>query len=414
MNSQIISITIISALLLLMDFYISKVFLSNRKHLFRAYWIMTGLTFAAMLMGIFISIGRNLRVIIMVWFFISNFTKLFILPFLLIDDLRRGIVFIKKKDLIKQKKINEEILPLEKSYSEISRSEFLKKAGLVVAAVPFAALNIGMMGGVYDYEVKRLKIKITNLPKEFQGLRIAQISDIHSGSFYNKMAVQGGIDMLLNEKPDLIFFTGDLVNDRTSEVNEYFDIFSKVQAPLGVYSIYGNHDYGDYVKWNSVAAKAKNLDDLRIAHEKLGWNLLRNENKILKIQGEELAILGVENWGSLGRFPKYGDIEKAKIGTESASVKLLLSHDPSHWRAKIVEEQIDIDMMFSGHTHGMQFGIRTDYFQWSPVQYFYPEWAGLYQNKNQKLYVNVGYGFLGYPGRVGIAPEITIFELEKS
>lgn len=424
MIQQYITIGIVLIILLLVDLYIYQALKSSTigmkpvlaKRILIGFWFITAMTFASVLMGIFVSIGRSLRTVIFVWFFVDYFSKLFIIPFLFIDDIRRGFIWMirkrKPQEVISKKNTISD--PITSNQNKISRSRFLTTAGTAVATVPFAALNIGMIDGVYDYEVRHVKINLPNLPKSFHGLKIAQVSDIHSGSFYNKKAVLGGIEMLLKEKADVIFFTGDLVNDRTPEVRDYTDIFSKVKAPLGVYSILGNHDYGDYVAWPSAEAKKKNLDDLKVVHKNLGWDLLCNENRFLEMGGEKVAILGVENWSSLGRFPKHGDIAKAYQGTEEASVKLLLSHDPSHWRAQIAGHYKDIDMMFSGHTHGMQFGIRTEYFQWSPVQYFYPEWAGLYTQEHQKLYVNVGYGFLGYPGRVGIMPEITIFELTNA
>lgn len=220
--------------------------------------------------------------------------------------------------------------------------------------------------------------------------------------------------MLLGEKPDFIFFTGDIVNDMATEMRDYQDIFSKVKAPLGVFSSLGNHDYGDYHFGKEASpAKAKNLKDVIKTHELMGWDLLMNEHRRLKINGEEIGILGIENWG-MGRFPKYGRMDLATKDTDDLPVKLLLSHDPSHWRAEVLEKYPQIDAMFSGHTHGMQFGVRTEKYQWSPIEYIYKEWAGLYQEKQQQLYVNVGYGFLGYPGRVGILPEITIFTLKRA
>jgi predicted MPP superfamily phosphohydrolase len=226
--------------------------------------------------------------------------------------------------------------------------------------------------------------------------------------------VQGGIDMLNAEKCDVVFFTGDLVNDETPEMKNYMDVFDKIKAPMGVFSILGNHDYGDYREWASAQAKQQNLEDLYRVHKNLGWDLLRNENRILKQGGESLAIIGVENWSSSSRFPKKGRLDIATQGTEESPVKLLLSHDPSHWNAQVTRDYKDIDMMFAGHTHGMQFGIEIGNLKWSPAQYVYPEWSGLYEKEQQKLYVNVGYGFLGYPGRIGILPEITIFELLKA
>jgi predicted MPP superfamily phosphohydrolase len=295
----------------------------------------------------------------------------------------------------------------------IPRSEFLMKAGLLAGALPMASLGYGIINGAYDYRVKHRTLYLPNLPKAFDGIKLGQLSDIHSGSFYNKKAVMGGVEMLLKEKPDLIFFTGDLVNNKSDEMREYQDIFAKVKAPLGVYSSLGNHDYGDYHNWPSLAAKQKNLDDLKTTHKNMGWDLILNDNRRLKVDGEEIGILGVENWGSLSRFPKYGRIDLAERNTQDLPVKLLLSHDPSHWRAQVLDHK-DIDVMFAGHTHGMQFGIQTKHFQWSPIQYVYKEWAGFYREGNQQLYVNTGYGFLGYPGRVGILPEITIFTLKAS
>lgn len=428
MENRIVSLLLVTGILLIVDYYVFQAVKTSfqnqsetkRKWILRGYWIVVVLTIAGLFLGIFLSIGRLLRTVILVWFFIHYFSKLFALPFLLIDDARRGILWISKKLGIRKRKskIENRDINYELEISEVqngmTRSEFLSKTGLVVAALPFVTMNYGMISSsVYDYKLKRKTIYLPNLPKSFDGIRIGQISDVHSGSFYDKIAVQGGVDMLNAEKCDVIFFTGDLVNDRTSEMREYTNIFDKVKAPLGVYSILGNHDYGDYVQWPSAAAKQKNLEDLYEVHKNLGWDLLNNENRKLKLGGDEIAIIGVENWGSSLRFPRKGDIEKAKIGTEEAPVKLLLSHDPSHWRAQILPNHKDIDMMFSGHTHGMQFGVEFGDFKWSPAQYVYPEWSGLYENKLQKLYVNVGYGFLGYPGRIGILPEITVFELKR-
>src|SRR5690606_11048957 len=251
-----------------------------------------------------------------------------------------------------------------------------------------------------------------NLPKAFHGLKLAQISDMHTGSFYNKKAVLGGIEMILGEKPDMIFFTGDLVNNVAGELRNYQDIFSKLKADLGVYSVLGNHGYGDYYYGREPsAAKTKNLQDMIQSQKVMGWDLLLDENRAIKVGNEEISIVGVANWGTR-RFPKKGDLKKALQGTEDISVKLLLSHDPSHWRAQVLDT--NVDAMFAGHTHGMQFGVRGEELQWSPAKYIYNEWAGLYTEKQKHLYVNVGFGFLGYPGRVGILPEITVFELVTS
>nr|WP_199158654.1 metallophosphoesterase [Pedobacter sp. ASV2] len=377
------------------------------------YWGYSILLIIGVFCGIYLNLFLTLRAIILVAFFLTVACKLAMLPFLLVDDLRRGIIKLTRSARKKEVQKTESVLPTNEA-EPISRSEFLVKAGLVAAAVPLTSLSWGIISGAYDYQVRKVDLILPNLPRAFDGIRMGQISDIHSGSFYNKTAVKGGVEMLLAEKTDFIFFTGDLVNNLTNEVKDYQDIFAKVKAPLGVFSSLGNHDYGDYYFGKeSSPAKVKNLKDMVDVHKIMGYDLLMNENRRLKVDGEEIGILGIENWG-MGRFPKYGKMELAVKNTDDLPVKLLLSHDPSHWRGEVLEKYPQIDAMFSGHTHGMQFGVRLKEYQWSPIQYIYKEWAGLYREKQQQLYVNVGYGFLGYPGRVGILPEITIFTLKRA
>ncbi|HLF33006.1 MAG TPA: metallophosphoesterase, partial [Cyclobacteriaceae bacterium] len=295
----------------------------------------------------------------------------------------------------------------------ITRSDFLMKSALVAGAIPLAAMGYGIISGAHDYRVRRKTILLPGLPRSFDGIRIGQISDIHSGSFYNKTAVTGGVEMFLKEKPDIIFFTGDLVNNESSEMRNWVAVFEKLRAPLGVFSILGNHDYGDYRYWSSQEEKEGNLRDLIRIHRLLGYDILLNENRRIQINGDQIAVIGVENWGS-GRFSKYGKIKDAYSGSEDAPVKILLSHDPSHWDAQVRPLYPDIDLTLSGHTHGFQFGVEIGNFKWSPSQYVYKQWAGLYREGEQYLYVNRGYGFLGYPGRIGIPPELTIIELKKA
>ncbi|MDY0903683.1 metallophosphoesterase [Pedobacter sp. CFBP9032] len=380
---------------------------STKKIFTVAYWSYSILLIIGVFAGIYLNLFLTLRAIILVAFFLTVACKMAMLPFLVLDDIRRLYIKIfRKKAVIKDQPINET--------DQISRSEFLVKAGLVAAAVPLTSLSWGIISGAYDYQVRRVNLILPNLPKAFDGITMAQISDIHSGSFYNKTAVKGGVELLMAEKPDFVFFTGDLVNNLTNEVRDYQDIFSKVKAPLGVYSSLGNHDYGDYYFGKeSSPAKVKNLKDMVDVHKLMGYDLLMNDHRRLKVDGEEIGILGIENWG-MGRFPKYGKMELAVQNTDDLPVKLLLSHDPSHWRGEVLKKYPQIDAMFSGHTHGMQFGVRLKEYQWSPVQYIYKEWAGLYQEQKQQLYVNVGYGFLGYPGRVGVLPEITLFTLKRA
>jgi len=346
-------------------------------------------------------IFRNYIFAILVGLF---FAKILASTVFLIDDLRRGAVWLMAKifpssgvDFVQQR-------------PSISRSAFLSWLGIAVGGGLFTTLLYGF-SNKYNYSVKKIKLAFDNLPKAFKGLRIVHVSDIHSGSFTDKAAVEHGVQMVLNEKPDLILFTGDLVNDRSDEMNDYMDVFNKFNAPLGVYSTLGNHDYGDYTSWPSAEAKKANLERLKGIHAQLGWRLLMNEHVVVQKDDEHIALLGIENWSAFGRFPKYGKMNEAYPGTEKYPFKILMSHDPSHWDAEVRTKYPDIDLMLSGHTHGMQFGLENPYFKWSPVQWFYKQWAGLYNNGKQFLYVNRGYGFIGYPGRVGIMPEITVIEL---
>lgn len=410
-----------SIILILLDVYIyialraTKIKWARGKIFTVLWWGYSAVLFLGILGAIYLDLRLDIRSVILVALFITFATKFVFALTTIVDDIRRGGVWLSRKVLPGKSEQNGAVVEneviVEKGKGRISRSDFLAKSGIVLATVPFTTLSWGIVSGAYDYRIRRQKLYLPNLPKAFHGMKIGQVSDIHSGSFYNKTAVQGGVDMLLAEKPDVIFFTGDLVNNLASELGDYKDIFSKLKAPLGVYSILGNHDYGEYhFGLEPSVAKARNLEVLKQSHHEMGWDLLLNENRKIKVDNEEIAIVGVENWGAGFRFPKYGDLDKALKGSEDMPVKLLLSHDPSHWRAQVLSYP-EIDAMFSGHTHGMQFGVRLKNFQWSPVQYLYKEWAGLYQENKQQLYVNTGYGFLGYPGRVGILPEITIFEL---
>jgi predicted MPP superfamily phosphohydrolase/uncharacterized membrane protein len=371
-----------------------------------AYWGFTALIITGIWAYNFLPLNfwkNEIRIIFMAITMISIITKLFILIFLLIEDITRIIRWSFQN-------VKMRINPDEYAPGNISRNEFLSKAALAVGAVPATTFAFGIISGAHDYRVEKISLKIPNLPKAFKGMRIAQVSDIHTGSFFNKTAVKGGVEMMMREKADVIFFTGDLVNNEAKEVKDYFEIFSKLKAPLGVFSTLGNHDYGDYVRWNSPAAKKQNLKDLMKAHELMGYDLLMDEHRFIEESGEKLAIIGVQNIG-IGRFPWYGNLGKAHAGTEEAATKLLLSHDPSHWNAEVTKKFKDIDVAFAGHTHGSQFGVKIGNFKWSPAQYIYKQWAGLYKEGEQQIYVNRGYGYLGYPGRVGMPPEISVFTL---
>jgi len=407
---------IVVVVLFLIDFYVYqpvKVLLRKKSEKFqkyakRVYWIVPVIPIVALFIYRFIddfNTARYVRYFIVGGFSINYIPKLFTVIFLLIHDVIGLTKWGIKKAVAKQEHKKE-------TGSPITRGEFISKVALLSATAPLALMGFGIVKGAHDYRVRRRTIFLPNLPKAFDGIKIGQLSDIHTGSFFDKMAVQGGIDMFLGEKPDVIFFTGDLVNNATREVNEYIDIFSKMKAPLGVYSVTGNHDYGDYSRWPSQEAKDKNFQDMIEAHQQMGYRLLLDENVPLTVDGESIGIIGVENWGA-GRFQKYGDLSKAYQGSEEYPVKILLSHDPSHWEAQVIPGYKDIDLTLSGHTHGFQFGVEIGDFQWSPSQYAYKQWADLYKKGEQYIYVNRGFGYIGFPGRVGMPPELTILELKK-
>lgn len=297
--------------------------------------------------------------------------------------------------------------------ANLGRRQFASKLALGLAAVPLGTMVWGIVKTAYDFKIHRPKIKFPNLPKAFDGLKIVQISDIHTGGLQGNHQLQKAFDLIKEEKPDIIFFTGDIVNNRSDEAFPYIPILSQLSAPLGVYSILGNHDYGDYEQWPNAEAKAENMRQMYALHQKIGWKLLLNENVVLEKEGEKIAVLGIENWGANLNFPKYGKLAEAAQNTEEIPFKILLSHDPSHYNAEVKDQHKDIDLTLSGHTHGFQFGVEIPGFKWSPSQYIYPQWAGLYPNGSQYLYVNRGLGCLGYMGRIGIKPEITVITLQS-
>ncbi len=414
--NRLVVVLILSLFFILIDFYFFQAVIAVSKNwsgILRGvvrygFWVPTALSILALVWWAFDDPYRysaNLRNWVITGLVATYFSKFIGITILFVDDFQRGVRYVVG---LFYKGASED-LPGQ----AIPRSEFLAKAALAATAIPLGAFVYGIVSGAHDYRVKRISVKLPNLPKSFDGLRIAQISDIHCGSFWNKIAVKGGVEMMLKEKPDVIFFTGDLVNNEASEVKEYIDIFNKLKAPLGVFSITGNHDYGDYKTWSSEAAKQTNFQELIKAHRLMGYDILMNEHRFLQQGADKIAIIGNENWGG-GRFAKYGKLDQAHQGTDEAAVKLLLSHDPSHWDAQVRPSYPDIDMMFAGHTHGFQFGVEIGNFKWSPSQYAYTQWAGLYKGGSQYLYVNRGFGYLGYPGRIGMPPELTIVELKSA
>lgn len=398
---------------MLLDFYVFQIIKlvsqsagpRTKSIIYVSYWAISVLALIVLfLLPLFENFPRSVRSTIFAITIGLFLCKLIASVFFLVDDIRRGIQWLTGK-LFFNNTEGEEI-----ESGGVSRSVFLSWLGLAVGGSLFTSLIYGF-SNKYNYKVKRVSLKYPNLPESFKGLKIAQLSDIHSGSFTDKAAVQRGVEKVLLLKPDLILFTGDLVNNTAEEMLNYVDVFGQLKAPMGVYSILGNHDYGDYHNWPDLHSKKRNLDHLKEIHQQMGWRLLLDEHVPLEKESQQIALIGIQNWSALKRFPKYGNLSKAYEGAEKYPFKILMSHDPTHWDAEVRTKFPDIDLMLAGHTHGMQFGVEIPWFRWSPVQYVYKQWMGLYEEGAQKLYINRGYGFIGYPGRVGILPEITLIEL---
>jgi len=339
-------------------------------------------------------------------FLIILLCKLIGCVFLIIDDIFRLFRWIFS---LFQKRSAEAV----EASKGIDRLKFLSQLAVTFTVIPAIGFIYGIVRGAYKYKVHKVKVPSANLPEAFHGFKIVQLSDIHTGSFMDNSALHKAFDIVMQQGADMILFTGDLVNNAASETEGYEEVYSKLKAPHGVFSVLGNHDYGDYVEWDSHNAKRENLERLKTVQAKVGWRLLMNEHVAIEKNGQKIALLGIENWGGSMRFPKYGKMPEAHKGTEEYSYKILMSHDPSHWDKQVQPEYPDVDLTLSGHTHGMQLGIEIPGLKWSPVQYIYKNWAGLYKSGKQFLYVNRGLGFLGYPGRLGIWPEITVIELQK-
>lgn len=342
-----------------------------------------------------------LRACVIVYFF----SKLaFVFP-LMIQDIARGIRWV-SKNISGEKPVR---------IDRQSRKAFIKKTSVVLGSIPFMVMGYGVIRNIYRYRVLHQKLAIKDLHPDLEGLRIVQISDIHSGTFPEQKPVWKGIEMINELDPDLFVFTGDLVNSTADEVDPFLEYFSQIKSRFGKFSIMGNHDYGDYHPWKSEREKIENDRSFEDKHRQMGWDLLRNEHRTIQVGDSQLGVIGVENYSTLPRFPRKGDLKAARNGMKDTDFRLLLSHDPTHWNAEVTNKNQDIHLTLSGHTHGFQFGFEIPGIgRWSPAQYIYKQWAGLYQTKNQYLYVNRGYGVLGYPGRVGILPEITLIELKKA
>lgn len=373
------------------------------------YWAIS-IAFLVLLIYTLITFDRNagphqnsVFKLVMASFVLLFVPKLVISIPLLLEDITRLLVGVSGR-LIGDGN-SEQFLP--------SRRKFISQVALALAAIPFAGILHGVWKGKYNYRVIKKTLFFPDLPDAFDGFTMSQISDVHSGSFDNPEKIAYGIDLINQQKSDMIVFTGDIVNNRADEMDPWKEVFSKLEAPMGKYSILGNHDYGDYVQWPSDEAKQANMEKLYRTHAEIGFELLRNENRKIEKNGDSIRLVGVENWGT-GGFAKHGDLDKAVADTQADEFHILLSHDPSHFDHKVKMHAKKMALTLSGHTHGMQFGIEIPgFFRWSPVKYRYPKWAGLYEEVGRYLYVNRGFGFLAFPGRVGIWPEITVLEFRK-
>jgi predicted MPP superfamily phosphohydrolase len=367
------------------------------------YWIIPVATVLMIYLGtngLLTRWPRSLVVITGSLLFILYLSKICISGMLLLDDLRR-LLFITINSVSPDLMLDS------------GRSDLMVKLAVCTGVIPFLSLTYGMIRNPYRYKVFRQRILIKGLVKQLDGLKVIQISDIHSGSFLSPDRVAKSVELINIEKPDFVFFTGDLVNTKADEMDRYLHIFGGIRSKYGVFSILGNHDYGDYYRWNSPAEKIENFEKLKSHHRTMGWELLLNEHRIVSIGNAAIGIVGVENYSARQRFQKYGQLSRAVLNMQTVDLKILLSHDPSHWEAEVTKSYHDISLTLSGHTHGFQFGIEIPgLIKWSPAKYIYRQWAGLYRAGEQFLYVNRGLGFLGYPGRVGILPEISCLILK--
>lgn len=376
------------------DFYFYQVLqnLSNSNTFLGLYWLIDLILMGGIVAAIFVPRGSKLQQSLITWLMtlmlLAFIPRLFSLPIILLEDISR----------------------LFRGFPP--RAIWVSELTLGAAAVLFLIVLFGITRGRHFYRVRRETIYFPDLPKAFEGFTITQITDVHSGSFTNAAGVQKGLDLVNEQQSDVILFTGDLVNNQASEMERWIPAFSGLKASMGKFSVLGNHDYGDYIQWETPEAKRANLDRLKQVHTEVGFRLLLDEAITLKKDGQSITLLGVENWGK-GGFHQYGDLDKATAGVPDDAFKILMSHDPSHWEGVTLDHGQHIHLTLSGHTHGMQFGIELFGFKWSPIKYVYKQWAGLYRQKDRFLYVNRGFGFLGLKGRIGMWPEVAVLTLRQ-
>ena len=398
------NILLITGITFLLEFYVYQAFRTvvSNPWLRTAYWIITILTYAYFIFEV-MSFRREDRdhhrvQIVASLFLIFILPKLFVVFFLFIEDISRFFRYLFTF-----------FAQPETYYPE--RRKFMSLTGLAIAGVFSILIIDGIAFGKYRHRVRKVKLKIAGLPDVFKGYKIIQISDIHAGSFFNPAKLQPAIDLIKAQNADMVLFTGDMVNNYAQEFEPFVKMFAEIKAKDGKFSVLGNHDYGDYAKWRTQADKDRNIPFLTELQQQAGFELLRNEHRVIQRGEEKIYLLGVENWG-IKPFPQYGDLNKAVAGIPASAVKILMSHDPTHFDEIVKKHPANVQLTLSGHTHGMQFGLDLKNVRWSPVQYRYKKWADLYESEGKYLYVNRGFGVIGFPGRVGIEPEITLFELQ--
>ncbi len=412
---MIISLIILVLLILALDFYgfygLRKLtrhrpFVNFRKQIFRAYWIMdiSFLVFSFIWTLIIRNSSWSDYVQYRNYFYITGAFILIFLPKIvyLIFNLLHDIVLLIRWVLLKL---------FRKSFSSyaLPRPPVLLSIGFVLSIFMFVWVLYGVVYGRFNFKVKEVEVEVSDLPASFDGFRIIHISDTHLGSFARTRPVRRGVEKIRNTPHDMLVFTGDMVNNEAVEAEKFVDYFARIESPYGKFSILGNHDMGDYRRWYTIEEKAANLQQLQDFQAKMGFDLLRNDHRFITRGNDSIMIAGVDNWG-LPPFAQLGDLDEA-LGEHAAfPFKILLSHDPSHWTEQVIPDT-DIKLTLSGHTHGMQAGLRTSWFQFSPVSLKYENWNGLYSENDQQLYVNRGFGFIGFPGRMGMRPEITLLIL---
>lgn len=406
MSRIITNILIISAIILFVEFYAFQALKTiTKSKVIKWSWVIIAL---AVYINFFYTIFTTPRSLgqTLSFQYASGFLLMFLVPKAIL------LIVMFGEDIFRVFQKLFSVMSPSETISFPGRRAFISNIALGLAAIPFAGFLYGIIQGRYNYKVLKYELSFEDLPEAFDGMTITQISDIHSGSFTNKDKIQYGVDLINEQKSDLILFTGDMVNNKSDEMLPWVDMFKTLEAPLGKFSILGNHDYGDYVQWETEEAKAQNFQDIKNLHPKLGFELLLNEHRYIEKDGQKMALIGIENWGR--GFNQSGDLEQASNGIRKEDFKILMSHDPSHWEYKVKQDDFNYHLTLSGHTHGLQMGIEIPgFFKWSPSQYVYKQWAGLYNEFGRYINVNRGFGYHAFPGRVGIWPEITVITLKK-